>query len=298
MLLSTGQRLVATYSIVARDPSTGQLGAACQSHGFAAGAIVTWAEAGVGAVATQAFVDPSYGPQGLALMRQGLSAGDALASLLEWDGDRELRQVAVLDVRGEVASHTGIETTSEAGAVSGDAHCCQANMAARASVWIAMARAYQDAPGDLAERLLVSLEAAEAEGGDLRGKRSAALKVVQATIGSRAGQGVLFDLRVDDHADPLAELRRLTALQRAAHHMNACARAAAAKDWATAEREYAAAASLDGENPEIPFWHGLALATSGDLERAKPLLRKAFDAGDQWRVLAGRLFKGASELLD
>jgi uncharacterized Ntn-hydrolase superfamily protein len=298
LLLSTGQRLFATCSIVARDPSTGQIGVACQSHGFAVGAVVAWAEAGVGAVATQAFVDPSYGPEGLALMRQGLTAADALDSLLGWDADKELRQVGMVDGRGDVASHTGSETTPEASGVAGDGYSCLANMAEKASVWIAMARAYENAEGDLAERMLAALEAAEAEGGDLRGKRSAALKVVQAATGGRAGQGVLFDLRVDDHCEPLAELRRLARLQRACNHMSAGARAAAARDLATAEREYAAAAELDGHNPEIAFWHGLALLTSGDLDGARPLLRQAFDVDERWRVLGRRLLKGAADLLD
>jgi uncharacterized Ntn-hydrolase superfamily protein len=298
LLLSTGQRRLATCSIVARDPSTGEIGVACQSHGLAVGAVVAWAEAGIGAVATQAFADPSYGPEGLALMRQGLSAGDALASLLAWDGDKEHRQVGIVDGRGDVASHTGSETVPEAGAASGPGYSCLANMTEKAGAWSVMARAYENAEGDLAERMFAALEAAQAEGGDLRGKRSAALKVVQAAVGSRAGQGVLFDLRVDDHSEPLAELRRLARLQKAANHMNAGARAAAAGDWAKADREYTAAGGLDGQNPEIAFWHGLALVTGGDLDRARRLLHKAFDAGERWRLLARRLLKGQADWLD
>ena len=271
---------------------------ACQSHGFAVGAVVSWAEAGVGAVVTQAFADPSHGPEGLALMRQGLSAADSLASLLAWDTDKERRQVGIVDGRGDVASHTGSEAIPEAGVASGIAYSCLANMAEKASVWDAMARAYENGEGDLAERLLAALEAAEAEGGDLRGKRSAALRIVEPVAGPRAGQGVVFDLRIDDHPEPLAELRRLTSLQRACNHMNAGARAAAAGDWQAAQREYAAAAELDGRNPEIAFWHGLVLASSGDIDAARLLLREAFVAGERWRVLARRLLRGQGDWLE
>jgi uncharacterized Ntn-hydrolase superfamily protein len=212
--------LAHTYSIVARDAQTGQLGVAVQSHWFGVGRLVTWAEAGVGAVATQAMVQVRYGPLGLERMRQGLSAQEALAELLAADDGRELRQVAMVDAGGDVAAHTGSQCIAEAGQETGAGFSAQANMMATQQVWPAMARAYREACGDLAERLLSALDAAQAAGGDLRGKQSAAMLIVGAERGPEPWAGVLLELRVEDHPEPLAELRRLVTLQRAYEHMN------------------------------------------------------------------------------
>src|SRR6266436_220725 len=171
-------RLANTYSIVARDPGSGELGAAVQSHYFATGAVVTWADAGVGAVATQAMVDPDYGKLGIELMRAGKSAPETLAALLAADAGREIRQVAMLDAQGRVAAHTGSLTIPAAGHLVGEQFSVQANMMTRATVWPAMAAAYRAARGDLAERMIAALEAAEGEGGDIRGRQSAAMLVV------------------------------------------------------------------------------------------------------------------------
>ena len=169
-----------TYSIVARDPATGETGVAVQSHWFAVGSTVSGAEAGVGAVATQSFVDPSYGPLGLALMKAGRPAPDALKALLAGDANRDVRQVGMVDAEGRAATHTGRLCMPAAGGQEGKQYVVQANLMERPSVWPAMARAYEAATGDLADRLLAALDAAEAEGGDIRGRQSAAIVVVKA----------------------------------------------------------------------------------------------------------------------
>jgi uncharacterized Ntn-hydrolase superfamily protein len=282
-------RPVSTYSIVARDPATGELGVAVQSHWFSVGSVVPWAEAGVGAVATQSIVDPSYGPLGLALMRAGRSAPEALATLLAGDSGREVRQVGMVDAKGGVATHTGKLNIPEAGGQAGAGYVVQANLMEKRSVWPAMARAFEAAKGDLAERMLAALDAAEAEGGDIRGRQSAALLVVKAQSSGRPWADRLFDLRVEDHPKPLEELRRLVRVQRAYNHMSAGDDCVALKDWACAEREYGRAESMEPQNAEMAFWHAVALASNGRLEAARPLFAKAFAADARWRELVRRL---------
>jgi len=211
------RRPVATYSIVARDSTTGQLGVAVQSHFFSVGPIVPWAEPGVGAVATQSLVDPAYGPLGLDLMRMGRTAPEALKALVSADKDAEVRQVAMVDAHGNVAVHTGKRAIYAAGHQTGVQYSVQANLMEKSTVWAAMSKAYESSTGDLAERMLAALEAAEAEGGDIRGRQSAAILIVGPkntnrpwTWGDR-----LFELRVEDHPNPVVELRRLVTLQRA-----------------------------------------------------------------------------------
>jgi uncharacterized Ntn-hydrolase superfamily protein len=282
-------RPVATYSIVARDPATGDLGVAVQSHWFSVGSTVPWAEAGVGAVATQSFVDASYGPLGLALMKAGRPAPDALAALLAADANRDVRQVGMVDAKGRVATHTGPLCIPAAGGHPGREYVVQANLMEKPSVWPAMARAFEAAKGDLADRMLAALEAAEAEGGDIRGRQSAAIVVVKAQATGRPWADRLFDLRVEDHPAPLGELRRLVHLQRAYHHMSAGDDCVAAADWACAEREYGAARALEPGNAEMAFWHAVALATAGELEPARPLFARAFADDPRWRALVRRL---------
>lgn len=291
------RRPVHTYSIVARDPNTGELGVAVQSHWFSVGPIVPWAEAGVGAVATQSFVDPAYGPLGLAAMRAGKSAPDALRGLLAGDDGREVRQVAMIDAAGRVAAHTGAKCIAAAGHVVDEAgqFSVQANLMERDTVWPAMAAAFRDAKGDLVERLLAALEAAEREGGDIRGRQSAALVVVKAKASGKPWEDRVFDLRVEDHATPVAELRRLVKLQRAYNHMNAGDVAMEKKDFAAANREYAAAAELASEIVELPFWHAVALANNGKLDEALPIFKRVFAKEPKWAELAPRLVK--AELL-
>jgi uncharacterized Ntn-hydrolase superfamily protein len=282
-------RPVHTYSIVARDAKTGELGVAVQSHWFSVGSMVPWAEAGVGAVATQSFVDPSYGPLGLALMRAGRTAPEALAALLAGDAQREVRQVGMVDARGNAATFTGRLDIPAAGGLEGEGYVVQANLMDKATVWPAMARAYESTKGDLAERLLAALDAAQAEGGDIRGKQSAAIVVVKATPTGRPWADRLFDLRVEDSPDPLGELRRLVGVQRAYTRMTNGDDCVALKDWPCAEREYGAAQAMQPDNAEMAFWHAVALATGGRLEAATPLFRKAFVADPRWRELVRRL---------
>jgi len=282
-------RPVHTYSIVARDAKTGELGVAVQSHWFSVGSGVPWAEAGVGAVATQSFIDPSYGPLGLALMRAGRTAPEALAALLAGDGGRDVRQVGMVDAKGSVATHTGKLCIPAAGGQSGKDYVVQANLMDKPTVWPAMAKAFESTAGDLADRMLAALDAAQAEGGDIRGKQSAALIVVKGTSTGRPWADRAFDLRVDDHPEPLVELRRLVGVQRAYTRMTAGDDCVAIKDWACAEREYGAAEAMFPDNAEMAFWHAIALASNGRLEPARPLFKKAFAADARWRELVKRL---------
>jgi uncharacterized Ntn-hydrolase superfamily protein len=289
VLVGSSPRPVHTYSVVARDAATGELGVAVQSHWFSVGAVVPWAEAGVGAVATQSFVDPSYGPMGLALMKAGRSAPEALAALLAGDAGRDVRQVGMIDAQGRVATHTGRLNIPAAGGQLGKDYAVQANLMEKATVWPAMARAFEAASGDLAERMLAALDAAQAEGGDVRGQQSAALVVVKARSTGRPWADNVFDLRVEDHPRPLEELRRLVRVQRAYTHMGAGDDCVTVKDWACAEREYGAARALEPQNAEMAFWHAVALATGGRLKEARPLFAQAFRADPRWKELVRRL---------
>jgi uncharacterized Ntn-hydrolase superfamily protein len=284
-----GSSPVSTYSIVARDAETGELGVAVQSHWFSVGPLVPWAEAGVGAVATQSFVDPSYGPLGLELMRAGRSAPEALQALLAADSGQAVRQVGMVDAQGRVATHTGKLCIPAAGGQAGDGYVVQANLMEKATVWPAMAQAFEAASGDLAERMLAALDAAEAEGGDIRGRQSAAILVVKAKSTGRPWADKVFDLRVEDDPEPLRELRRLVAVQRAYNHMGVGDECIAVKDWACAEQEYGAAQRMQPDNAEMAFWHAVALASNGRLEAATPLFRQAFAADARWRELVRRL---------
>lgn len=283
------RRPVATYSIVARDPETGEMGVAVQSHWFSVGSIVTWAEAGVGAIATQSFVEPAYGAKGLDLMRKGTPAPDALKQLVAADEGRDVRQVAFIDAQGRVDAYTGKKCIAAAGNQVGKNYSTQANLMEKATVWPAMAMAFESANGDLTERLLKALEAAEREGGDIRGKQSAAIVVVKAKSSGKPWQDRIMDLRVDDHAAPLVELRRLVGVQRTYNHMNAGDLCAEKKDWACAAREYGAAEKLMPEQMEVVFWHAVTLVTSGKPDDSLPLFKKVFAREPKWAELVGRL---------
>ncbi len=314
-------RPVHTYSIVARDPATGELGVAVQSHWFCVGCIVAWAEPGVGAVATQSFVDPSYGPLGLDLMRAGKSAPDALRGLLMSDEARAVRQVAFVDSEGRVGVWTGAKDVQAAGHAVGPApssspapasdggtfsigsgFSVEANLMLNDRVWPEMAKAFQESKGDLAERMLMALEAAQAEGGDIRGRQSAALIVVPGTRSDKPWART-FDLRVDDHPEPLKELRRLVTVNRAYNHMNAGDLAVERKDNEGALQEYAAAEKLAAGAEGIPqsrltemmYWHAVALVNMGRVEESLPIFRKVFAADKNWAELTPRLPR--SELL-
>lgn len=307
-------RPVNTFSIVARDPKTGEIGVAVQSHWFAVGQIVPWAEAGVGAVATQSFVDPSYGQLGLDLLRAGKSAPESLKGLLGADAACDVRQVAMVDASGAVASFTGSRDIQAAGGIAaggvaaqipcgalsvGRDYAVQANLMANDKVWPAMAKAYAEGTGDIADRMLAALDAAQSVGGDIRGKQSAALIVVAGKSTGKRWRDEVFNLRVDDHPQPLAELRRLVALQRAYNHMNAGDLATEHNDNEGALREYSAAERIAATTPGIPqsrhaemiYWHAVALVNMKRVDEALPLFARAFKMEPAWRELTPRLPK-------
>ncbi len=290
--MDTPGRPVSTYSIVARDVATGEMGVAVQSHWFSVGPIVPWAEAGVGAVATQSLVDPAYGPLGLELMRMGRTAPEALQALVSTDKGAEVRQVAMVDALGNVAAHTGSRAIREAGHHIGVQYSVQANLMEKSTVWGAMAKAYEEAEGDLADRMLAALEAAEKEGGDIRGRQSAAILIVSATSTGRPWIDRTFDLRVEDHPDPVGELRRLVHLQRAYLKLNEGDEWVAREDIARAMNSYLEATSVvpdSATNGEAPFWVGITLADTDRAEEAIPYLRRAYRQDTRWAEVVRRL---------
>ena len=281
--------LAHTYSIVAYDSVTGEMGVAVQSHWFSVGTIVSWAEAGVGAIATQSFANPSFGPNGLALLKRGLSAQETLDSLLSQDEGRDFRQVGVIDATGSAASHTGAKNIKYAGNIVGKYYSVQANMMLNETVWPAMAKAFEQTEGSLAERLLASLEAAQREKGDIRGKQSAALLVVGAKNTGQSWVDRKVDLRIDDAEDPLMELRRLLKVHTAYNHMNAGDLAIEAGDFELASKEYGAAESMFPENLEMQYWHAVNLANEGKMSKALPMFKKIFGLEENWKELTRRI---------
>jgi uncharacterized Ntn-hydrolase superfamily protein len=282
-------RPVNTYSIVARDANSGELGVAVQSHWFSVGSIVIWAEPGVGAVATQSFVDPDYGPLGLQLMRAGKDASQALEALIGIDEHANVRQVGMVDANGVVANYTGDKAITEHCEIAGDGFTVQANLMWKPTVCEAMARAYEAADGDLGERLMLALEAAENEGGDIRGRQSAALLVVNGDRNEPPWRGRVFDLRVEDNPDPLKELRRLLTMNRAYNLMNQGDEHMTEGDTEKAVEAYSAAEALVPGSHEMVFWHAVTLAGVGQVEQALPLFSKAFAMWPKWRELVPRL---------
>lgn len=293
----TPRRPVHTYSIVARDPATGELGVAVQSHWFSVGSSVPWAEAGVGAVATQSFVDPTYGKLGLDLMRAGRSAPEALKGLLAADEGRDVRQVAMVDAQGRVASHTGAKCIKAAGHHVGSGWSVQANLMRSEAVWPAMAKAFESAKGSLAERLLAALEAAEAAGGDIRGRQSAALIVVSGKPTGKPWLDRVYDLRVDDSPAPLPELRRLVRLQTAYNLMNAGDLAVEKGDADGALKAYGDAGAMFPMDAEMAYWHAVSLVGLKRVDESLPLFRKAFRLEPSW-VETTRRLPGAGLLPD
>jgi uncharacterized Ntn-hydrolase superfamily protein len=281
-----------TYSIVARDCSSGELGVAVQSHWFSVGPIVPWARAGVGAVATQANVEVAYGPRGLELLAQGLDAPTALAQLLAADPNRETRQVAIVDASGSVAVHTGDGCMAFAGHSTGDGVSCQANVMASERVWPAMLNAFETSSGrSLTTRLLATLTAAEAEGGDIRGRQSAAILVVPD---AGASWDSVISLRVEDHPDPLGELARLVRLHDAYAIAGQADECVAAGRHDQAARLYLRASQLVPESHELRFWAGLGAAQVGDMDSALAHVNAAIDLQPGWRQLLPRLTPGVA----
>jgi uncharacterized Ntn-hydrolase superfamily protein len=275
-----------TYSIVARDPETGELGGAVQSHWFSVGSLCVWARPGIGAVATQSVVEPAYGPNALDRLADNIGAQQALGELLAADPLAAVRQVAVIDANGGLSAHTGADCIPHAGHVTGDHHSAQANMMARETVPQAMSEAFTNATGPLSERLFAALEAAEGEGGDVRGRQSAALVVV-GPEGEPWRRNV--DLRVEDHSDPLKELRRLLTLQRAYDLAGSADELLAAGRVEEAGERYREASRIAPESDELLFWAGLALAQAGDLDAGVEAVRQAAERQPNWLVLLDRL---------
>jgi uncharacterized Ntn-hydrolase superfamily protein len=278
-----------TYSIVARDPETGEMGVAVQSHFFTVGPIVPWLRAGVGAVATQSFVEPAYGLRGLARMADGAAAPDALAALVADDEARDVRQVAMVDTEGRVGAHTGARCIVDAGHRVGDGFSVQANMMRNATVPDAMHAAYLSTDAPLAERLVAALVAAENEGGDIRGRQSAAIKIVRAASGDDPWNDIVLDLRVDDHPDPNTELARLVRMHRGYARLGRSEDLTVEGRADEADMESRAALELLPENVEIGFWRGVQLCIEGRDAEARPLLDRAYAIDDGWRELVRRL---------
>ena len=284
-------RLAHTFSIVARDPKTGEMGVAVQSHYFSVGPIVPWAEAGVGAVATQSLVLVDYGPNGLELMRKGMTAKQALDSLVAADAHHEGRQVAMVDAKGNVAAFTGDKCIPDAGHLTGEQFSVQANLMANDTVWPAMKAAYEKAEGDLAERLMVTLEAAQKAGGDIRGKQSAAILVVKSQSTGKPWADRLFDLRVEDSPDPLKELRRLMRLRRAYNLEDQGDNFISEKKPAEALQAYEAAMKLAPEIVELQFWAAVSMYTNDRKPEALKLFRQVFIKEPVYADLLRRLPK-------
>jgi uncharacterized Ntn-hydrolase superfamily protein len=278
-----------TYSIVARDARTGAMGVAVQSHWFSVGSIVSWAEAGVGAVATQSFVNPAYGPEGIALMRKGLSASDALGKLVAKDKGEAFRQVAIIDAKGGVAAHTGAKCIESAGHQTGDQFSVQANMMLNDEVIPAMAAAFRESSGPLAERMLAAMQAAQNAGGDIRGQQSAAILVVSGTNTGKPWEDRLIDLRVEDHPEAIEEISRILRVHRAYEHMNKGDVAIEEGDIEGALKEYGKAESMFPENLEMQYWHAVALANANRIKASLPIFKKVFSVDENWRMMTPRL---------
>jgi uncharacterized Ntn-hydrolase superfamily protein len=271
---------------VARDPASGDLGVAVQSHWFSVGSVVTWGRPGVGTVATQSVAEPAYGPRTLERLAANVPVADALQAQIDADPLGELRQVAAVDTTGAVAVHTGADCIPHAGHVAGEQFSCQANMMARPGVPEAMAAAYEAADGDLAARMLAALEGAERAGGDVRGRQSAALLVVR---GERGDAVPALELRVEDHAEPIAELARLLQLQRAYTLAGEADELLGKGDMDAAGELYRRAAELAPDSDELRFWSGIALVHLGDVDSGVAAVRSAAAVHEGWLDLLERL---------
>jgi uncharacterized Ntn-hydrolase superfamily protein len=287
-----------TYSIVARDPQTGRFGIAVQSHFLGVGPVVPWLEAGVGAVATQASVNTAFGPMGLELLRAGASAEQTVAALLASDENPQVRQLGVVDAEGRAAAHTGAETIPAAGHLARDGFTVQGNLLLSDTCWPAMATAYEEGLAEGApfvERLLRAVEAAEREGGDVRGRQSAAIIVVDAALHPRSwrGHGLVMDMRIEDHPDPVPELRRIVTMQLAYDMLDDDGDEA--KAGRTAEQRYAEARRMAPDAFELVFWRALELATAGDVAAARREMAIAIEADDSWRRTLEHLAEAGRE---
>jgi uncharacterized Ntn-hydrolase superfamily protein len=276
-----------TYSIVARDPKSGELGIAVQSRYFAAGRLVPGIEAGVGVIASQASANASFPSEGLRLLRSGFAAQEVLQQLIGSDGGAALRQVAVLDRQGNVAVHTGASCVAAAGHRIGVQCSAQANMMVQPTVWPAMLDAYERGAGDLAERLLQAMQAAEREGGDLRGRQAAALIVVAGEPSSPPRP--LIDLRVDDHADPVAEIKRQLAYSRAHQRAGLALDRVAADDFNGALAELDICCAAYPQEPDFLTRRALVLLALGRTREARATMERACAIDRGWADYVVRL---------
>lgn len=290
--------LAYTYSIVARDPETGEMGVAVQSHWFSVGSIVAWGEAGVGVVATQSFVNPSFGPRGLDLMKNGMSAEESLDLLIASDEGREFRQLAILDVNGNVKAFTGNKCIEGAGHIIGENYSVQANLMLNDLVPQAMSEAFEKAKGPLAERMIAAMEAAQNAGGDIRGQQSASILVVRGNSTGNLWEDRLIDLRVEDHTQPVDEIKRLLNVYRAYEHMNNGDLAVEKNNMELAMKEYSAAMAMFPENLEMKYWTAITLVNVGEIEKSLPMFRDIFVKDENWKTLTPRLIKNEMLIAD
>ncbi|MEJ7586450.1 MAG: DUF1028 domain-containing protein [Ferruginibacter sp.] len=287
--------LAHTFSIIARDSITGEMGVGVQSHWFSVGTAVPWAEAGVGVVATQSFVNKSYGAYGLELMKQGKTASEALQELLRKDAGREVRQVAMLDINGNVNAYTGKNCIDYANHIVESNFSVQSNMMLGKKVCAAMVNAYQAGSSrPLAERMLLAMEATQSVGGDIRGKQSAAILVVAGKKTDQPWNDRLIDLRVDDHRAPLVEMNRLLRLFRAYQHMDKGDLATEKNDMKLAMKEYETAMKMFPSNLEMKYWTAITLANNKNVKAASAMLQKIYKQDANWRELTRRLPKATS----
>jgi len=282
-------KIAHTYSIIALSDDLSEIGVAVQSHWFAVGAVCPWVVPGVGAIATQSMVEISYGPKGMALLRSGVNTAQALASLISEDEGRDLRQVAMISANGSVATHTGTRCIAEAGHQIGKNYSVQANMMLVNTVWPSMAQAFENTSGNLAERLFAALLAAENQGGDIRGKQSAAIMVAENVLDDSPWKHFTTNLRVDDHSDPIGEIRRLMDLEKAYALMNAGDELMSDREVDKANEKYTHAAMLAPGNDELPFWQAVTLSETGNLDQALPIFKRIFSNNPDWARLIQRL---------
>ncbi len=284
--------LSSTFSIVARDSITGEMAVAVQSHWFSVGTVVSWGEAGVGVVATQSFTNKSFGIRGLELLKQGKSPREAMDILLKDDPGKEVRQVAILDSNGRVATHTGKNCIDEAGHSNGNNFSVQANMMLNDKVWPAMEAAWKSNQKlALAERMIEVLKAAQSAGGDIRGKQSAVLMVFRGTATDAPWDDKLIDLRVDDAFEPINEMERLLRVHRAYEHMNNGDLYTEKADMENAMKEYNEAMKMFPANLEMQYWTAITMANNKKIKEASAMLKKVYAKDTNWRELTRRLPK-------
>jgi uncharacterized Ntn-hydrolase superfamily protein len=283
--------LAHTFSIVAHDSTTGDIGVAVQSHWFSVGNTVSWAEAGVGAVATQSLVNKSFGPRALDLLKEGYSPQEALDALIAEDEGRDFRQLAIVDTKGRVATYTGKKCIADAGQIKGEGFSVQANMMLNDKVWPAMADAYENAGGPLAERMVAALQAAQSAGGDIRGQQSAAVLVVKGESSGKEWVDRKIDLRIDDHSKAVDEISRLLKMHRAYEHMNNGDLAIENGNVDRALEEYGAAREMFPQNVEMTYWTAVSLANVNRVDEALPLFKEVFEEDKNWITLTERITK-------